>query len=258
MDRCGCYYAGYTNVEESEFDKACCIYCKGNFIANAFISFAQTRLDGASDQGGLTPTYAVISEKQIKPYGVFVNGLTNNINVLHSNNISTGNDGILYYNGTRFSTFLRKGVDYDNNNAGINRFGVSDNRPINPITGTVYYDTIVGKPLWYNGTTWITYPDSSGSTMATLTFTGAVEATYNGSTPVTVNIPTGGGGTTNYEDLSNKPKIGDVELVGTKTLVQLGIQPAGDYATETYVTEQITAAIGTINTALDNINGEVI
>lgn len=36
--------------------------------------------------------------------------------------------------------------------------------------------------------------DISGSTMAALTFTGAVEATYNGSTPVTVNIPTGGGG----------------------------------------------------------------
>lgn len=124
--------------------------------------------------------------------------------------------------------------------------------------GKSTYNKTVKKPFWWNGTEWITYPDSGGSTMATLTFTGAVEATYNGSTPVTVNIPTGGGGTTNYEDLSNKPKIGDVELVGTKTLVQLGIQPSGNYATETYVTEQITAAIGTINTALDNINGEVI
>lgn len=111
--------------------------------------------------------------------------------------------------------------------------------------------------------------------MAELTFTGAVEATYNGSTPVTVNIPTGGGGTTNYEDLSNKPKIGDVELVGTKTLVQLGIQPEGDYATnvevtsaistaltdyatQTYVNTQIQAAIGVINTTLDEINGEAI
>ena len=124
--------------------------------------------------------------------------------------------------------------------------------------GKSTYNKTAKKPFWWNGSSWITYPDSGGSTMAELTFTGAVEVTYNGSTPVTVNIPTGGGGTTNYEDLSNKPKIGDVELVGTKTLVQLGIQPAGDYATETYVTEQITAAIGTINTALDNINGEVI
>ena len=72
-----------------------------------------------------------------------------------------------------------------------------------------------------------------------------------------MNIPTGGG-TTNYEDLSNKPKIGDVELSGTKTLVQLGIQPAGDYATETYVTEQIAAVVGNINSVLDTINGEII
>lgn len=124
--------------------------------------------------------------------------------------------------------------------------------------GKSTYNKTAKKPFWWNGSSWITYPDSGGSTMAKLTFTGAVEATYNGSTPVTVNIPTGGGGTTNYEDLSNKPKIGDVELVGTKTLVQLGIQPAGDYATETYVTEQIAAAVGNINSVLDTINGEVI
>jgi hypothetical protein len=146
---------------------------------------------------------------------------------------------------------------YDTDIANI---GTTTNRPAltNKDVGFIYWDTTLNKPFWWNGSAWITYPDSSGSTMAALTFTGAVKATYNGSTPVTVNIPTGGGGTTNYEDLSNKPKIGDVELVGTKTLVQLGIQPAGDYATETYVTEQIAAAVGNINSVLDTINGEVI
>ena len=146
---------------------------------------------------------------------------------------------------------------YDTDIANI---GTTTNRPglTNRDVGFIYWDTTLNKPFWWNGYAWITYPDSSGSTMAALTFTGAVEVTYNGSTPVTVNIPTGDGGTTNYEDLSNKPKIGDVELVGTKTLVQLGIQPAGDYATETYVTEQIAAAVGNINSVLDTINGEVI
>lgn len=146
---------------------------------------------------------------------------------------------------------------YDTDIANI---GTTTNRPAltNRDVGFIYWDTTLNKPFWWNGSAWITYPNSSGSTMAALTFTGAVEATYNGSTPVTVNIPTGGGGTTNYEDLSNKPKIGNVELVGTKTLVQLGIQPAGDYATETYVTEQIAAAVGNINSVLDTINGEVI
>lgn len=158
----------------------------------------------------------------------------------------------VYWNGTIW-------INADGYKSSYRRVGTTSQRPELQLTdvGFRYYDTTLKKPFWWNGTDWITYPDNSGSTIATLTFTGAVEATYNGSTPVTVNIPTGGG-TTNYEDLSNKPKIGDVELVGTKTLVQLGIQPAGDYATETYVTEQITAAIGTINTALDNINGEVI
>ena len=146
---------------------------------------------------------------------------------------------------------------YDTDIANI---GTTTDRPAltNRDVGFIYWDTTLNKPFWWNGSAWITYPNSSGSTMTALTFTGAVEATYNGSTPVTVNIPTGGGETTNYKDLSNKPKIGDVELVGTKTLVQLGIQPAGDYATETYVTEQIAAAVGNINSVLDTINGEVI
>lgn len=40
-----------------------------------------------------------------------------------------------------------------------------------------------------------------------------------------------GGGTTDYVDLSNKPKINNVELNGNKTLSELGIQPKGNYLT---------------------------
>lgn len=42
----------------------------------------------------------------------------------------------------------------------------------------------------------------------------------------------GGGGTSNYADLINKPKINNVELNGNKSLNDLGIQPAGNYALE--------------------------
>ena len=42
----------------------------------------------------------------------------------------------------------------------------------------------------------------------------------------------GGQGTTNYNDLQNKPKINGVELSGEKTLEDLGVQPSGDYLTE--------------------------
>lgn len=37
-------------------------------------------------------------------------------------------------------------------------------------------------------------------------------------------------GVSNYNDLDDKPTINDVELVGNKTLDELGIQPKGDYA----------------------------
>ena len=45
----------------------------------------------------------------------------------------------------------------------------------------------------------------------------------------------GGGGTTNYNSLTNKPKVNNVTLQGNKTLSDLGIQPAGDYALESEI-----------------------
>lgn len=185
----------------------------------------------------------------------FYNCIIDNVKV--NDSIVNPPENLCY--GCIFKNMNLNQFDYTIIDTATKQFGPTSNRPTAPAKGKYYFDSTLGKPLWWDGTAWVTYPDSGGSTMATLTFTGAVETTYNGSTPVTVNIPTGGGsGTSDYNDLTNKPKIGDIELSGTKTLAELGIQPAGSYATETYVTEQITAAIGTINTALDNINGEVI
>lgn len=45
-----------------------------------------------------------------------------------------------------------------------------------------------------------------------------------------IEIQGGGGGSSDYTDLTNKPKINNVELVGNKSLNDLGIQPAGNYA----------------------------
>lgn len=42
----------------------------------------------------------------------------------------------------------------------------------------------------------------------------------------------GGGGTSDYTDLTNKPKINNIELNGNKSLNELGIQPVGNYLTE--------------------------
>ena len=65
-------------------------------------------------------------------------------------------------------------------------------------------------------------------------FTGAVTAEYDGSSQQTINIPIGGstgGGTTNYNDLSNKPQLSGVTLEGNKTLDDIGVQPKGNYLT---------------------------
>jgi hypothetical protein len=65
-------------------------------------------------------------------------------------------------------------------------------------------------------------------------------------------------GITDYEYLSNLPKINSVTLIGNKSLSDLGIQPAGDYATNASVTAAlsdyytITAAQSWVNSQLTN------
>lgn len=48
---------------------------------------------------------------------------------------------------------------------------------------------------------------------------------------MTISSTGGGGGSTNYNDLSNKPSINNVTLQGNKSLTDLGIQPSGNYVT---------------------------
>jgi len=57
-----------------------------------------------------------------------------------------------------------------------------------------------------------------------LIFSGAVTGEYDGSAELNVNIPeSSGGGTTNYNNLSNKPQLNGVTLEGNKTLDQVGV-----------------------------------
>lgn len=51
---------------------------------------------------------------------------------------------------------------------------------------------------------------------------------------LTINS-TASGGTYDYTDLTNKPKINNVELNGNKSLNDLGIQPVGNYALESEI-----------------------
>lgn len=55
--------------------------------------------------------------------------------------------------------------------------------------------------------------------------------TYGRNNGIWKEITSSGGGTDDYNNLSNKPTINNVELSGNKTSANLGLQPAGDYAT---------------------------
>lgn len=49
-----------------------------------------------------------------------------------------------------------------------------------------------------------------------------------------------GTGTSNYNDLNNKPSINSVELNGDKTLDELGIQPKGEYASSDDIPKNVS------------------
>lgn len=60
-----------------------------------------------------------------------------------------------------------------------------------------------------------------------------VKAPLNNFSDIYVESAGGGGsGTTDYTLLVNKPRINNVELVGNKSIADLGLQPAGDYVVD--------------------------
>ena len=54
------------------------------------------------------------------------------------------------------------------------------------------------------------------------------------------NIEVGGGGTSDYTQLTNKPQINSVELTGNKSLSDIGAQPAGDYALKSDIPTKVS------------------
>ena len=67
---------------------------------------------------------------------------------------------------------------------------------------------------------------------------------------------TGPAGTTNYTDMTNKPSINNVTLTGSMTSEDLGLQPAGDYATTGQIptkTSDLTNDCGFITKTVDDL-----
>lgn len=80
-------------------------------------------------------------------------------------------------------------------------------------------------------------------------------------TTITINngvISSSGGsgevGTTNFNDLINKPQINGVELSGNKTLDNLGIQAKGDYALKSDISNLATKS--ELNNKVDKVSGK--
>lgn len=59
-----------------------------------------------------------------------------------------------------------------------------------------------------------------------------------------------------YDNIANKPKINGVELMGDKTLECLGIQPLGDYATNSDLGEMSQDLASAIDDKVDKVNGK--
>ncbi len=77
----------------------------------------------------------------------------------------------------------------------------------------------------------VTNNTSAISTKQDKLVSGTNIKTINGQTVLgSGNIEVGGGGTSDYTQLTNKPQINSVELTGNKSLSDIGAQPAGDYA----------------------------
>ena len=75
-----------------------------------------------------------------------------------------------------------------------------------------------------------TLPTASTSTLGGVKVDGTTITIEDG---VITSHATSTGGTTDYTALTNKPRIGGVELTGNKTLAELGIQAEGDYLVAT-------------------------
>ena len=105
---------------------------------------------------------------------------------------------------------------------------------------------------YYRGATGENGADAKINGVNTLTIEAGTNITLDqeGNT-LTINSTGGSGGTSNYNALTNKPKINNVELNGNKTSSDLGIQPAGDYALESEIPDVSNFITNSVNNLLN-------
>lgn len=83
-----------------------------------------------------------------------------------------------------------------------------------------------------------------------------ITITQSGST-MTISSTGGSGGTSDYTDLTNKPSINNVTLSGNKSLSDLGIQPSGNYVTNTDYAGGSTGGVIKVGNQVSLTNGVI-
>ena len=141
---------------------------------------------------------------------------------------ATGNDG---YSPSASVTQLSGGATItitDKTGTTTATITSGEQGPTGP-TGPAGKDGKDGK----DGTNGVDGTNATINGVSTLTIEAGTNISLDqqGST-LTINATGGSGGTSDYTQLTNKPKINNVELNGNKSLNDLGIQPIGNYLTE--------------------------
>ena len=97
-----------------------------------------------------------------------------------------------------------------------------------------------------------TLPTASTTTLGGVKVDGTTITINNG--VISSSGGSGETGTTNYNNLLNKPQINGVELSGNKTLDSLGIQAKGDYALNQDISNLATKS--ELNNKVDKVSGK--
>lgn len=127
---------------------------------------------------------------------------------------------------------------------------------LSPVATSGSYNDLTNKPV---------IPEEYVLPTASTTVLGGVKV--DGSTITiqdgVISSTASGGGTTDYTNLSNKPQINSVELTGNKSLADLGIQAAGEYALKSEIptvptkTSELQNDSGFLTSApVASVNGE--
>lgn len=138
-------------------------------------------------------------------------GTTESVQILDGQN---GQDGITPTIGQNGNWFLGE------TDTGKPSRGIQGEKGQDGENGTDGHDGVDGQDAKINGVNTLTIEAGSN-----------INLEQEGNTLTISSTGGGSGGTTNYQDLTNKPSINNVTLTGNKSLNDLGIQAAGNYIT---------------------------